>query len=232
MDKTYKISRHQYLRDIEPFKSKYIPSNSLFFKVLPGIGATTYELEALRHSIILVSNLPVIIGKSKQIEFKDIIQPVYEGIKEDDILEYLEKDEVIYKKIITTPESFVKVINAINASDFNLHEDFFILFDECEKIIQDIDFRKAIELPMIDFFNFKNKAFISATPIVPSDPRFKDAGFTNIILKPTFDYSIPIKLQPTNNVLYALKKFLENTHRERYFIFFNSTDNIAELIKS
>ena len=36
----------------------------------------------------------------------------------------------------------------------DMYKDFFMLFDECEKIIQDNDFRETIEAPLDDFFSF------------------------------------------------------------------------------
>jgi hypothetical protein len=226
--KYYNINRNQHLQDIEPFKSKGIPTDIILFKILPGCGATTSEIEFHRHSIILEPNVPVIVGKCKK--YKEKVFGIYEGITIDKIVEYL-LNEIEHKKMIVTPESFFKVKEAIEQTDFNLYTDFFLLFDECEKIIQDVDYRKDISLPMDDFFQFTNKAFVSATPLYPSDPRFNQNGFTIAELKPTFKYSQPLKLLTTNNIFLTLEKFIKDNPRDKYFIFFNTTDNIADLIK-
>ena len=69
-----------------------------------------------------------------------------------------------------------------------MYEDYFLLFDECEKAIQDVGYRGDIYLPVEDFFRFRNKAMVSATPIVPSDPRFAEQGFEMLRIVPTYDY--------------------------------------------
>lgn len=51
--------------------------------------------------------------------------------------------------------------------DIDMYTECFILFDECEKLVQDVHYRDSIREPMNDFFRFQNKALISATPIVP-----------------------------------------------------------------
>ena len=43
-----------------------IPTNTILNKVMTGCGATTLEINAARHSIIIEPNVPVIIGKKAQ----------------------------------------------------------------------------------------------------------------------------------------------------------------------
>ncbi|WP_051691664.1 hypothetical protein [Pedobacter borealis] len=225
--KIYKINKGQYLNEIEPFKSKGIPSNIILFKELPGCGATRCEIEFPRHSIIVEPNVPVIKGKKKQ--FGKLVCGIFEGVTTDDILAYLENN-IEYKKLIVTPESFWKVKEALEDSRFEIYTDFFLLFDECEKIIQDISYRTDIALPMDDFFRFEHKAFVSATPIVPSDPRFELNKFTVHKIQPSFTYAQSMQLICTNNVLTTTKKFIDENPNDKYFIFFNTTDTIHEVI--
>ena len=80
-----------------------------------------------------------------------------------------------YRKIITTPEGFdKKVLPAMYKEKIAVYEEYFLLFDECEKPVQDVGYRGDIYLPVEDFFKFKGKAMVSATPIIPSDPRFEE----------------------------------------------------------
>lgn len=226
--KIIKIARNQYLSEIEPFKTLMIPSHAIIHKELPGLGATWYEISCKRHSIIIESNVPVILGKKKQ--FGKAIMAIKEGVSSEDIQEYLEND-VEYKKLISTPESFHKIKKAVEGAGFDYYKDFFFLFDECEKIIQDVDYRGDITLPLNDFFKFERKSFISATTLEPSDSRFKKQNFTFYKIKPTFNYRQPLTFLSTNNVFITLKKFIQENPRERYFIFFNITNGIGEIIK-
>ncbi|MFW0714423.1 hypothetical protein [Pedobacter sp. N23S346] len=225
---TYKLNKNQYLSQIEPFKSKGIPSNIILFKELPGCGATRSEIEFSRHSIIVEPNVPVIKGKTKQ--FGKLVCGIYEGVKIEEIVTYLH-NEIEHKKIIVTPESFWKVKEAIEESPLNMFTDFFLLFDECEKIIQDVSYRSDISLPMNDFFQFKCKAFVSATAIIPSDPRFAANNFKVHTIKPTFKYAQNLKLICTNNIIYSFQQCIKDNPNKKYFIFFNSTDTIDAVIK-
>ena len=105
----------------------------------------------------------------------------------------------------------------------------------CDKLIKDVDYRADIILPMDDFFKFREKAFVSATPILPSDPRFESQGFKIVDIRPTFKYRRPISIVQTNNVLEALKEILPQIKAQqkqpRSICFFaNSVDMIHQLM--
>ncbi len=52
----------------------------------------------------------------------------------------------------------------------------FCLIDDAHKSIKDVDYRTDIVLPMDDFFKFKAKALVSATPIKFSDHTSRNAS--------------------------------------------------------
>lgn len=223
------IKKGQYLVDIMDF----IPANAIIRKTLPGIGATTLEITAKRHSIIIEPNVPVIEGKLKK---HPEVLGVKEGVTRQAIVAYLEGD-VEFKKIITTPESYHKVQGAFRQLRINYLEDYFFLFDECERIVQDIDYRETIDAPMEDFWNFKNRSFISATPIQPTSKEFKMQGFTNIVIQPDYDFKQDITIWKTPNVRAMVKESLSGTLLDRTKIvdnhcyFINSVDMIHCIIK-
>ncbi|MBQ7311932.1 MAG: hypothetical protein IJW88_10485, partial [Alistipes sp.] len=218
------INKNQWLSDV----LKEIPTNTIFNKTLTGCGATTLEINAARNSIIIEPNVPVIIGKKVQ---HPQILAVYEGINKDDIKAYLAGEYDGYRKIITTPEGFAKkVMPAMCETDTNVYNDYFLLFDECEKTIQDIGYRGDIYLPIEDFFKFKGKAMVSATPIMPSDPRFRE--FDMIRLKPTYAYKMKLRVRITTNTVRVLRRVIElcEEHNKKACIFFNSTDATLKII--
>ena len=56
----YKIAgKIQYLTEVLP----QIETNTILCKTLTGLGATYSEIKAKRHSVIIVPNVPPIIGK-------------------------------------------------------------------------------------------------------------------------------------------------------------------------
>jgi len=228
-------TKGQKLCELERFR-KGIPSNIILDKTICGIGATHLEITFDRNSIIIEPNVPVIIGKEK--EHPHIIGVYGEKTQEkiiDEIAKLLEKEKV---KILTTPDSFPKVITALKSFKkyyYNAYrQDFFLLFDECDKIILDIDFRKKMLLPIDEFFLFEKKAMVSATPIIIDDPRFAQQGFKVIKIKPTYDYSQALELKPTNNVRLMLKRTIEKINQKekdiKYCIFFNYVKGISDMV--
>ncbi len=228
--KTITINKGQKLMDLPQSIFPHIPSNHIIFKNITGIGATTMEiLDLTRHSIIIEPNVPVIIGKEKK---HPEILGVYRRVSERHVLDYLLNDSIKTKKILTTPESFQKIILACidNQSRFNLYRDFFLLFDECDKITKDIEFRESITDPLTHFFMFDNKAFISATALIPTDPRFKAQSFEYLSIIPNYDITMNIDLHITNNQYALFQLLIKQNEGRKNFIFFNSTRGIEKII--
>ena len=213
----------------ELLEDKIIPTNTILCKTLTGLGATYSEIKAPRHSIIIEPNRPVIIGKCKDPDHKnDNLFGVVQGVFADDVIDYIEESKGKYLKILTTPESFHKVEEALRATDIEIRYHCFLLFDECHKIVQDSEYRPKISLPMDIFFECEHKALVSATPLELTDPRFEN--FETIQIVPDFDYSKELFLYITNNVLQSVKKTFELLEGNT-FIFCNSTDMIYNLMK-
>ena len=218
----------QYLTEVLPM----IPTNTILYKTLTGLGATYGELKTDRNSIIIEPNVPVIVGKCNDPKHKeDNLFGGYEGVYTEDVIKYLEKSADKRTKILTTPESFQKVKDAFELMDMDIYGTCFLLFDECHKIVKDADYRSDITLPFDDFFLFNEKALVSATPISFSDPRFEMQKFQIIRIEPAFEYKLPVSLIHTNNVLEQLKRTLDKLNATDICLFVNSTDMIYSFIK-
>lgn len=216
----------QYLTEVLPT----IPTNTILYKKLTGLGATYGEIKANRNSVIIEPNKPVIIGKCNDPKHSDDnLFGVHDNIYVDNIVRYMTRSQKQGKriKILTTPESFFKVRDAFEEMDMDIRFDCFLLFDECHKVIKDSGFREYVSLPMDLFFECEHKALVSATPLEFTDPRFEN--FTMIDVIPTFDYVQNLHIITTNNVLATIKKVLEQ--QDKCFIFCNYTDMIYELMK-
>lgn len=227
------LPENNYISDIEPFKSKGFDTNCIYHKTVTGCGITRYAIEFFDHNLIaILPNVPVIEGKQAEHneKFPDSkVLGVYKGIDVDDIQAYLLSD-VKYKKIITTPEGFVdKVVKAFE--DINtMYNDYFLLFDECERIITDVNYRGDIAAPIDHFFEFKNKALVSATTLPFSDERFKD--FKHYVIEPAYGYSIPLTVIGTNNVVASVDNHIKALQSEHVCIFMNSTNGIHSVATS
>lgn len=221
-----------YLTEILP----EIPTNTILYKRLTGLGATYGELKAQRHSIIIEPNKPVISGKCTDPKHSnDNLFGVFEGVYSDDIVKYLEQStkQGNYFKILTTPESFRKVQEAFEEIEIDIRKSCFLLFDECHKIIKDVNYRADISLPMDFFFQCRYKALVSATPIEFTDPRFEEQKFHSITIVPDFNCTKEINLHTTNNLLQTVKQVLNEMKDADtpFFLFCNSTDTIHALMQ-
>lgn len=216
------LNKGQYLSDV----MDEIPSNCILSKRIPGCGATTLELKANRNSIIIVPNVPVI--KSKYEKYSNLLG-VYEDVTVDKISNYLANNRP--HKIMTTPESFGKVKTACERCGIDIYNHFFLLMDECHQLIKDVDFRIDIVLPMNDFFRFKHKALVSATPIVFSDPRFEENNFETIEVSANYDYRQEITVTHTYNTRKAVAEYLEKHKGGTVCFFVNSVVMIHSIMK-
>ncbi len=214
------LKRGQHLRDV----MRKIPTNCILSKRIPGCGATTLELKTNRNSIIVVPNVPVIQSKVKK---KPYPMGVYEDVTISDVATYLNENSRY--KIMTTPESFGKIKVACEKCGINIYSDFFLLMDECHQLVKDVDYRADIVLPMVDFFHFKKKALVSATPLGFSDPRFK--GFKTIEICANYDYQQKIQVIHTYSIAKTVKEYMESHKDNKVCIFFNSVDGIYSMME-
>ncbi|MBB2151711.1 hypothetical protein [Pedobacter gandavensis] len=183
-----------------------IPSGYIIDKVRPNLGATTLEIKTTRNSIIIEPFISVMEVKKE--EFKSKLCIINEATSNKDIHDYLIHDCVSDKKLMTTPEAFERMISVLRIVDRNYRKNYFLLYDECEKIVQQAIFRPKLLVPLDEFFLFDEKALISATPLIPSDTRFEEHGFKLLIFKPDFDYQEDLKLITTNNLKTSLRNQL------------------------
>ena len=207
-EKSIYIKNGQRLSDVYSI----IEPNTILCKFLTGIGATHLEITAPRHSILIEPNIPPIKGKCANPQYKSYnLFGVIQKVSIDDVSNYLDKTlrSKKYIKILTTPESFSKVKAAFEDCGIDLYSTCFLLMDECHKFIQDVDYRENITLPVDDFFCFNNKAFVSATPIIPSDPRFDEQRFTFVKVMPNY-----IKGRPLTEVYHFPDKATEALYKD------------------
>ena len=238
METKYLELTTEYITDHADFHNG-TPSPYIIYKTLCGLGATHGEaLIYNRHSIILLPNTPVLIGKKTATEEDGSLSYpnifiVYEDVSQEELVAYLNDETKIFKKILCTPEAYKhKVRGAILAHNkFDLYKDFFMLIDECDSLVKTVFFRGKIVSPLTDFFQFESKSMISATPIIPSDPRFEANGFKIMKVNPQYDYKKNIDIIHTNNIAASLKYALQENNEERIFIFLNSTRLSVKLIR-
>lgn len=210
-----------------------IRSNTILYKTKTGLGATYNEITADKNSIIVMPYISIIKNKHKQHQEKNHNTiAVYGEISIEVIKDYLQ-DKNGNKKLLTTPKGLSKIIRAFNQvlPSVDYKKNYFLLIDECHKLIQDSRYRTDMIESMDIFFEFTHKAMVSATPIPPSDPRFRKQNFKNVRVYPAYTDKRNIQLIQTDSIINSLKKHIETTQSECYCIFFNSVSGIKALIK-
>lgn len=205
-----------------------IPTDTIIYKTVTGLGATYSEIVADRNSIIVLPNISIIKNKQLDHQERHNTFAIWNEISKEKVLNHLQSTSKL--KFLTTPEGLKKIQWAEKKMGRDIYKHYFILIDECQKIIRDGDFRDDMLPSMDEFFQFEKKAMVSATPINPSDPRFVSNGFKNIRVKPTFPYKKEIKLIHSNGIINPLKEIFHNNSNEVFYIFFNSIQGIQSIM--
>ncbi len=225
------LDESEYLNDALKFRfGGCIPSNVILDKTLTGIGATYTEIHTKRNSIIIEPNVPVIVSKCEK---ESNCLGVHNDTSVSQIKKYLNDENIKYKKILTTPEGFKKIRKAAGNSYSHIQQTYFCLFDECEKLTHDCDYRASITQPVYDFFEFTEKAFVSATPLNVSHPEFEKQNFTRLKVEPLFDYKKNLRLIVTNCYERTVREELERLKDSPCVcIFLNSVTGINALVNT
>ena len=214
---------------------KEFETNTIYDKCIPGNGGTTLEMMAPRSSILILPCVQAIVSKARaeypaNIRVLGVCKQL--GTRESVIHEHIMQaiHDNAHIKILTTPESFDRVAKAFAKSPIDMYSSVFCLIDEIDRNTEDADYRATINYPLNDFFNFAQKAVISATPHEMSDPRFRD--WTLCRIQPQWDTTITVNLRITNNLLQEVKKRIEEVDADRrIFMFFNSVTSAMNLLQ-
>lgn len=238
--KILNIHKEEYLSDaLKRQGYPMLPSNAIINKVMTGTGATYMELNAKlspRNSIVLEPFKSAV--ENKVLTF-DEVQGVFKGVSVKQLTSYLKNPNIKYKKIITTPEGFQdKVLKAAEQLRMDIYNEYFCLYDESEHITEDTDYRKNISAPMKEFFKFKGKALVSATPLKPSKytlSLFLRHKFRWVEIRPDYDYQEDMTLITTHcfyrRVKQEVKKLLDNGS-PHVCIFYKTTEGICSIVES
>lgn len=156
-------------------------------KTETGIGGTTVEAKAKRHSII-VEPLKA-IASSKAIAHEGSLYvgsptDLHKAEVSDKKIQDYHSCDIAYKKIFVVADSLPRVIKSIGKQ---VYQDYFLLIDEIDSYQEDASFRGNIEKCIDYYLHFprENRALISATINEFSNPSLKEEQFT------TYTYKIP-----------------------------------------
>ncbi|ERJ60352.1 hypothetical protein [Sphingobacterium paucimobilis] len=205
------------------------PSNTIINKGRCGIGGTTLELNSQRHSIIVVPNIPTI--ESKKRANQDIIG-VYGGITKNRLKKEIASclDSGKYIKVLSTPDSFPKLVDACLDLGFDPYKECFLLLDEYHTIATELGYRENMIKPLEFLFEFENKALISATPFSLSDPRFDQFTRVKIVSE---HLNKDVNVVFSKDIYGVLINFIEDARliqNSNVHLFYNSVRSIVEVV--
>ena len=204
--------------------------HGLVDKKIPGIGATTLEINSKRNSIIVFPTKALAYGKHSKHPNTLYVGSEIKGEKEkvtnQQIEEYLAKDG--YKKLLVVADSLGRLLGIIGKN----YKDYFLMIDEIDVLQTDNNFRPQLE-NVIDYylmFPLKNRCMVTAT--------MKE--FSNPLLKKECKFSITwiynarrdVKLLHTNNTTQTVIEEIISHPRDKIFIAYNSILQIQNILST
>lgn len=217
-----------YLSDLPEFKNNDVSilHNTIFNKVICGIGATTVALKSKDSIIILMPFIELVNNK------KDVVENTFAvkgSVTVKDITYYLMNTS--NRKIISTYDGLRKLIEAYEKAGLDIYKDF-LLVDEFQTIFSQYAFRgKVMKFLLKESLNFNKKCFMSATPIKKEYWFDEFKGLTEL----TLDYDIePVTIRhyKSENIVDETIAIIQNQSKEKNLHFFiNSVDTIKAINK-
>ena len=204
----------------------------LMDKSITGLGATTLEMRAKRHSIIVTPTKNLAYNKySKDPDnyfyVGSSIGTITENIKFSDIKTYLSRSDLEFKKILVVADSLPKVTDALGSLGIDYTEDYFILIDEIDKFVKDSDYREKLETSFDYYktFNPKKRAMISATIQDFSSPiMVAEEKTTFIFQQPERKIKVITTKDATTRCQKTIMNILNRDSNAKIFIAFNSVE--------
>ena len=213
--------QYNYLSEIPNFK---LPSKVLINKGKVGCGGTTVALTDSRDTIVCVPFVNLIKNKCKQ--NKEVLG-VYSGVTVDKINEYVETHKI--KKIMCTYDQLPRLASIVGYNYFLLVDELHLLF--LQYIFRDTAIRGVLN----EYKNFKDWAFLTATPIESEFmlDELKDIPVYDIEWESKREITVEaIKCDSVKSTIASIiEKFLNNEIEGNAHIFVNSVKFIATMIK-
>ena len=199
-------------------------------KKIPGIGATTLEINSKRNSIIVFPTKALAYGKHSKhpntLYVGSEIKGQNEKVTNQQIEEYLAKDG--YKKLLVVADSLGRLLGIIGKN----YRDYFLMIDEVDVLQTDNNFRPQLE-DVIDYylmFPKKNRSLVTATMKEFSNPYLK----TECRFPITWQYNTrrDVKLLHTNNITQVVVNEINSHPTEKILIAYNSILQIQNIIST
>ena len=156
-------------------------------------------------------------------------------VEDEDIQNYINDNDIEFKKILVVADSLPKVISCIGDS---VNQNFFIMIDEVDVLQSDSGFRPRLEEVMDYYFKFPrtSRCVVSATIREFSHPELKNESVVTIVKKNPLRRNIKLFYSENNNINGLLKEQIVNISTEnpdqKILIAYNSVKGIMAVIEN
>jgi hypothetical protein len=196
-----------------------LPENAIVDKTC-GLGGTTYALNNY-DKVVIVMPLRKLINQKFE-KFPDVFK-VEEGVTKNDIV------TILPNKIITTYNSFYKLLDTINTSEYRL------VVDEFHTIVS--NYNAEIHKPLLEHFKgFKSYCFMSATVPFLLPIELKELPVVKLS-KPTAEVNVKLVecTSPVLESINTIKSIFSNTktlqsEKTLHYVFFVNSVSVIESI--
>ena len=196
-------------------------------KKYTGIGATTLELKANRHSILVFPFKKLAEEKTEKSSSYFLFPEKAE--KQRDVLKYIDAKEVEFKKICLVADRLGKLYNILEERpDFKAH----LVLDEVEILQMQSNFRNRLPMVFDAFKEFENRTLVTATPLSFTDPDLKELLSYQVDKEEEVKESLLIveAKNPLQHVVKYASKKLDEGYSGKFLIAVNSSVAIKQII--
>lgn len=190
-------------------------------KQIPGVGATTLEINANRNSIIVLPTKALAFSKCKKhpntLYIGSEIKDEKERTTDQEIIEYLQKEG--HKKLLVVADSLGRLLKLIKEENY---KDYFLMIDEIDVLQSDSNYRPQLE-DVIDYyllFPLKNRCMVTATMKEFTNPLLKKECL--FLISWQWEKKRNIKLLHTNNIIQVVVNEIKSHPNEKIVIAYNS----------
>ncbi|MCD8184439.1 MAG: DEAD/DEAH box helicase [Bacteroides sp.] len=200
-------------------------------KQIPGVGATTLEINSNRNSIIVLPTKALAFSKYKKhsntLYIGSEIKNEIERTTDQEIEEYLQKEG--YKKLLVVADSLGRLLKLIKEENY---KSYFLMIDEIDVLQSDSNYRPQLE-DVIDYyflFPLKNRCMVTATMKEFTNPLLKSECLFSISW--TWERKRNIRHLHTNSIIQTVIDEINSHPNEKIFVAYNSVLQIQNIISS
>ncbi|MBD8388852.1 hypothetical protein [Dysgonomonas sp. BGC7] len=209
-------------------------------KKATGVGATTLELKAPRHSIIVVPTKKLAYSKFKWAEnnlnpkkvlyIGTSIGEFRDRVSRSEIIKYIEQNPTQSLKFLVVADSLNYLMNILGEEAY---KHYFLMIDEIDLLQADSNYRPNLETVIDHYFKFdvKNRCIVTATMGEFSNPLFQNECKFEIeeLSHKKRDISL-IHINESDSINHAVIDKIKKYPEDKILIAYNTVSQVKNII--